>query len=168
MGYLVWGPAPQALAPVPWWASPVWVEIGTHRSQRPWISVCLSSSKDRQRIPRRAGRRGPVCFHDNKCPSMGCGLHIELCALIGWPRSWRGPGRGCLRACPQIVPGLLGVTRGVRGQVTRAGGTLPWRGLGWDGSDPVTPPSPRAGSSQEACWEGSLFLMNKLLSLLAA
>ena len=71
-------------------------------------------------------------------------------------------------ACPHTVPGLLRVTRGVRGRVTRAGGALPWRGLGWDGSDPATPPSPRTGSSQEACWEGSLFLMNKLLSLLTA
>lgn len=97
MGYLVWGPAPQALVPVPWWTSPARVEIGMHRSQRPWISVGLSSSKDRRRIPRQAGRRGPVCFHDSKCPLMGCGLHgdsmpIELRALIGWPRSRRAAG----------------------------------------------------------------------------
>lgn len=65
--------------------------------------------------------------------------------------------------------------------MTRAGEALSQRDPGcpprWDSSDPgtkdcyrplPTPPPPGEAEAREACWEGIPFLMNKLLSLLAA
>lgn len=59
---------------------------------------------------------GTVCFQDNKCLLMGCGLHrpecqIELSALIGWPQSLSQKGEELAREpdglFPNYLPGIL-------------------------------------------------------------
>lgn len=53
--------------------------------------------------------------------------------------------------------------------MARGGGALPWRGPLWDpGTEATLPPLLLPQGQAAACWEGSPFLMNKLLSLLTA
>lgn len=118
----------------------------------------------------RGWGRGPVCFHDNKCLLMDCGLHRDSvphrAVHIDWmaAKPCHGAGEELARAAlwpvPKLTPGILGVTWGVRVRVAKAG-----RDPGTEATLSSLLPSPGQAA---ACWEGSPFLMNKLLSLLTA
>lgn len=162
------------------------------RSERPGL-VALSCSKDRRRIPgrgsgdgtSRALGEGTVCFQDNKCLLMGCGLHRDLmpdrvvCIDCVAAKACHGAeelGWGCRMVPSSKHPHFQVVT----GQVSRAGGALPPRltaltlgpGRGCPSPHPACPSAPPPAPWLGSGWAGGLpaglsLLMNKLPSLLA-
>lgn len=110
---------------------------------------------------------------------MDCGLHrdsvpdqvvhIDWMATKPCHRGGEELAGAALWPVPRLSPGILRVTWGVRGQMARGGGALPWRGPLWDpGTEATLPPLLLPQGQAAAFWEGSPFLMNKLLSLLTA
>lgn len=144
------GTCPQALAPVPWWTSPARAEVGGHGSERPQTprSELLQGQGKGTRAGGgvglvATGGEGLRVF-TTVMPLDGPWFAQGLDARCSWvhrldghkalSRSRKGAGRGCLTTGPQAVPGMPGVTWGVRGRVTRAR----WEGER-GGSDPGPP-----------------------------